>query len=475
MAAPEEAGVAPMGAPAQAQEPVQARGADGQDAADAAGGKKDGGRFSNAIPLPKRGKQSAGITNARKKKRRRRIRVLVVVAIVAVVVLVYASGVYLTAFSLLGDWTDGIRLALRPGEGFPMSYALTGFVKAEPMGDKGFAVLGERDLSIVSDSGVEHRVQHAYPDAGLAAGDTRAVVYSRGGKEFFVENRSQMLVRQSTEQDIQFASMSPAGWLAVATASRYRATLAVYGPDYNMADPMLSLTLVDEQPALASFAGDNRTLLLGCYSAKDGALGTSIHLLRTGNDSILATVRVENAQLLKAEFISNSRFLAVYDSFVALYNTAGEELARYDYGGLSLMTADITDGHCALVLGSSAQETLHAVLLDGSLAALCNVSATTGGTVRILAAADGFYLLSGQDVYAYTAAGLLAGTLALEERAFTLVQGGQPLVVTAASVRPLQGLLHPEAVQSSQGAASQGDSSTGSASGAGQSVSALAG
>lgn len=415
-----------------------------------------------ATRLPKAKKR---LSPVRRKRRRRRIQFLVFVLLVAVAVLVYSTGAYLTVFSLAGDAIDNVRIALMPSDGFPAAYPITGLIKAESMGKNGFAVLGERDLYVFSSSGLElQHDQHTYPTPGLSAGKNRLVLYQRGGTEFTVEGRSDTIARRTTEQDIQFAAISAEGWLAVATASRYRASLHVYGLDYDVGDPLLSLSLVDEKPVLAAFAPDNRNLLLGCYSVGDGALVSTLHLLRTDRDTIQATVAVHDAQLLLAQFWGNSRILAVFDTHTALYDTAGKELARYDYGTRSLLTCNVIDGRAALVFGAATQERVHAVLLDAELQPVLDAGVETGAeSPRVLAAEDGLYLLSGQTVYAYAPGGALAGTLALDARAYELVHGGQPLVLTAEGIQPVGQLLAPESAAQTSAAHPSGGASAASA------------
>lgn len=397
------------------------------------------------VALPQKRKKR--LSPVKRKRRMRRVRILVFLAVVALAVVVYSTGVYLTVFSLAGDLVDGIRISLRPGEGFPAAFTVSGFVKAEGMGKNALAVLGERDFYMVSDTGLNLRSeQHGYATPGFSAGNTRAVVYYRGGKEFVVESRSQTLARRATEQEIQFAEISGSGWLAVVTASRHRAYLHVYGPDYDISDPLLSLTLLEDKPVLAAFASDNRNLLLGCYSASGGALASTIHLLNTGSSEIQATVRVENAQLLRAEYLGHNRFIAIYDQFAALYDVNGAELARYDYAGRNLLTCDVGEGGVALVFGAGSQETVYATLLDRELTPMMEVSEAAGASSpKALVADNGLYLLVGQEVTAYTPQGVLAGRMTLQGRAHALVQGGgQPLAVTAGSIEPLAGLLAPQ-------------------------------
>lgn len=429
---------------------------EGVDAAQAAGpaatpqagaaGRPQAEPTGKIVAMPKRKKR---LSPVKRKRRMRRIRLLVLVFVLALVLLIYSTGTYLTVFTLVSDWADSIYIALQDSGGFPKDYALTGYMKAEAMGDKGAALIGERDLSILSSNGYERRFQHGFASPGLSAGDTRVVLYQRGGREFVVEGRRKTLGRRTVEQDIQFAEMSPAGWLAVATASRYQATLSVYSPGYDIGDPLMELTLVEEKPVLARFCGDNRNLLLGCYTAKDGSITSTIHLLRTDRDSIQATITAEDAQLLQAEYLNRTRILAVYDTHAALYNNHGEELARLDFGGRSLAACDIDAGYMALVFDGGAQEGFQVLLANAELKQQCEVAVPEGsGTPDVLAAENGFYLLAGQQVLAWDTAGNLADTLLLESHPAGLVRAGQPLLLTSEALLPLAGMLNPSAASS---------------------------
>lgn len=411
--------------------------------------KAEEGLPPNAIRLPTKGrrpKKKKKLSAVKRKRRRRRIQLLAVALVVALGVMVYSSGIYLTIGTLVGDGWESLRIAARPGDGFPMSFAMIGLSEAEPMGDKGFVALGEREVAIVTSGGSElRRVQHSHMSPGVSAGDTRVVVYSRGGKAFSVEGRSKTLFSGETEMDIQFAEMSPGGWLAMATHSRHRAELAVYGPTYDTTDPIFLWRQSDEWPTMASFHKDNKGLLLGCVSASGGALGTSLYVLRTDREEPQAVIRAEGALLLDAVYLDNHDILAVYDSFTALFNQKGEELARYEYGHRRLMNADIHDGSTALLFGAPSQDTIHTVLLNQKLEPLFDVASevSTGTSARVLADADGTFLLYGQQVAAFDRTGALAASRTVEQKTLTLTHGGAPLLLAVGLAEDLSPMLRP--------------------------------
>jgi hypothetical protein len=320
------------------------------------------------------------------------------------------------------------------------------------MGEGGFAALGERELAMVSSSGAElRRVQHTYLQPGISAGKTRAVLYNRGGREYTVEGRSKTLAVVTAEMDLQFAEMSPDGWLAVASSSRYRSELAVYAPTYDTTDPLFVWTQSGDRPILARFHDDNRNLLLGCVSARDGALGSTLYVLRTDRNEPTAEIYAGSAQLLNARYLPNHDILAVYDTFTALYNQRGEELARYSYGRRRLLNADCHSGRVALVFGSPAQETLHAVLLDGGLEPLFDVRVTAGhsASARVLADSSGAFLLYDQHIVALDDTGRAVAERAVDQKVYTLVHGGPPLVLASGLADSLFAMLHPDETSAS--------------------------
>lgn len=406
------------------------------------------------MPTPKR--KPKKLSPIKRRRRRRRIQALVLAVLVVAGILFYQTGAYLTFATRAADLYESLLIAARPGDGFPMDFAISGFVKTEPMADNGLAVLGEKEMALISSSGRDWRVQHNYMTPGLSAGNTRVVLYSRGGREYTVEGRTRTIAEITTPQDISFCEMSPDGWLAVVTSSRFSSRLTVLDPTYNTAEPLFQFPMdvtEDGLPVLASFHSDNKRLLLGCVSASSGALGSTIYLLHTGKDTIQGVIRVEDARLLRAEYLPNGRILAVYDRFTAIYDANGEEQTRHSYGSRRLLSSDVGEGTITLVFGSSSQETAHALLMNNSLQPLCEVSVQSSATPVALATAGRLYLLAGQQLLAYNHTGAALGSLLLDARPYTIARGGAPLLLAAGSAYNLDDLFGPSEDASSPSAA----------------------
>ncbi len=407
--------------------------------AEAAGAEAEEELPENAILLPERKPRLSAV---KQKKRRRRIRSLVFLAVVAAGFLFYISGLYLNLVMVLSNVGESMQVAVQRGDGFPMDFTISGYITAEPMEGGGFAVLGEKDMAVITASGKQmNRIQHGYMSPGITAGKSRVCVYSIGGTDYIVESRTQNVARRTTSQDILFAEMSPGGWLAMVTGTQYRATLEIYSPSYQEGAPDLVWSLTDARPVLAAFHSDNRTLALGALTTKNGALGSSINIVRVGKKDIEATIEVADARLLQAKFIKDGNLLVIYDRFIALYNMKGAELARYDFGTQKLRTADVSSGKAVLLFGTAEQDTGRLVLLDEKLVPKFTQTIENEQVPRVLGTADGVFLLLGQEVVAYTPEGVLAGSYITNGKPAGLVYGGQPLLITTSAVEPLNGLL----------------------------------
>ena len=410
-------------------------------------GKQPEENQGNTIVMPKPQKKPR-LSAAKRRKLFKRLRGWALFVLAVAVLLFYTTGTYLSVAAYVAEGFDSVRIAFTGGEGFPVEFGLADYVKAEPMGEGGVVLVGGSEAAIFSSNGTQLRyLQHNYLRPGVAAGKHRAVLYNRGGKEYTVETRSKTAAKNTTEQEILFCSMSGNGWLGVVTSSRYRANLQVLAPPYNPDDPLFTWPLVDDKPVALAFHGDNKSMVLGCLSAQDGALGTTLYLLRTDKSQVQAEIRVDNATLLQLRYLDNHRVLAVYDSYAATYNSRGQELNRYDYSHRRLLTADIYDGRIGLVFGTSTGEEAHAVLLDRSLKPQFDVSAQITGSPRILVAPGGLYLLSGQTLLGYTGQGALTTRTEYDPKLLGLAYAGEPLLVQQGEITPIADLLRQTPVE----------------------------
>ncbi|MDL2323648.1 DUF5711 family protein [Ruminococcaceae bacterium OttesenSCG-928-A16] len=400
----------------------------------------------NARKMPKRASgHTAAVQAGRRKKRGKYLRVLIALLVVLVCVLFYTTGLYLSAATSIADMYEGMRLSLSPGQGFPTNFAVTGYKQAKPMGNSGFAALGDKDLALVGANGEEQlRVQHGYVAPAMAVGPTRVCVYNRGSTEYTVTNRSKVLLKTNAENGILFTSVSSGGSLALATASQYRATVQVYSPS-NYTEWRWNWSSAKDIPIQGVFDTDNKTLALACVSSANVTLSSVIYLFKTDRSAQqgaeMATIAVTDAVPVQMEFMGG-KLLVLYDTgYAALYNKAGQELARYDYAGQSLHTASMGAGKLALIFGSFAQDNAHVVLLNSNLELLGQATITGTVVSEVLATKAGVFVLAGKEVLAYSAEMQPTATQFNQEKSYGLVWANQPLLLTASGAQPIHNLL----------------------------------
>lgn len=413
----------------------------------------------NAIVMPRSGPRFAAV---RKKKFRRRIGMLVVALLILVAIALYLTGAYLYLGLGVSSVAESVRISLTPGDGWPAKFSLTGYIKSEPMGSGGFTALGEKDCYIYSSTGAElWSVQHSYGNPGISAGNTRVCLYNRGGQDYSIEGRGETVARRSTPQSILFAEMSPGGWLALVTSSRYNVTLQIFNPLYeNEPDLKLEWPIIDQTPVLAAFNSDNKTLAVGCLSTGGGALGTTINIYQVGRSELQGTIRADDARIVEAHY-TGSNLLVYYDTHAVLYNASCEEKATFDYGGRRLLAASAENGRSALILGSLASENIEVKLLDANLTEVFSRQAQSTSSLHVLLASNGLLLMLGQEVEAYSNEGVSMGTATLEARAYGLVYGGEPLALCAGTVEPVGGLLEKSTAQAASAPSAASSAGTG--------------
>lgn len=381
---------------------------------------------------------------ARQKKQKRRMQALAMLLIFFLVLFVYFSGLYRSAVLGATDMLEGVRIAMAGGGSFPLSFEISGYSENATMGNSAVVVLGSKDLAIVSNSGRElYRFQHGYGNAHISAGNSRACVYSRGGNELVILGRDSQLLTRTTEREITFAEMSPNGALALVTSSRFRSVLQVYS-HYADADAQLTWEITDEKPYAASFYSDNKRLAVACVSTESGVLHSNIYLLQTNKADVQATINGGNATVLDIQYLSTNSILVVYDSYAALYNSSGEEQARYDYGTREIVTMHSRGGVTALVFSAVSNNSVTTVMLDAKLAETGSFAVDTAEVPSVLVDGSTVYLLAGYEVVSYSTGGEMLNSYTSAYKGYTLAYSGQPLLLSAGSVEQLQWMQSPQ-------------------------------
>lgn len=358
------------------------------------------------------------------------------VAVIAAVV-AWLTGALSTSIALLGDVADSFTLYLdRSGGGWPVNTGITTPLQIEALAG-GFVEMDAEDVVVYSAYGSKVRsIQPGYARPTLAVGNTRFVVYNRAGTELRVESRTRTLYTSAFEEPILLCSMSNNGTLAVVTeSSRYAAELSVYDPAFRV-QLTWQMTQAEGTPVAVRFAPDNRRFAVGTLAARDGQLASTIYLMDLGGEGTGPTYTATTGSLLlRLQWLSSGRLLAVFDNYITLLDAATmTEAARYDIGGGTLQSVSVGGRQTALLVNVRGGNTL--VTLSESLVPLAEIPA--GQATGITAAETGVYLLGADRVQFYGFDGVQKWEQLFDVSPLAVLPADKTLVFTGTNAQVLE-------------------------------------
>ena len=383
------------------------------------------------------------LEQARARVRARRLRRTAFIVAVLTAVVLFTTGLVGSSVALVKDCVDTTRIALMPGPGWPQQTGVMEPTQVLPM-TGGFVELGSDSCVVYSRTGTRlNSIQSGYGRPALAAGKTRFVLYNRSGNELRVESRTQNLYTKKLENNIFLCAMSDNGTLAVVTDDvSSMAELLVYSPAMEQ-QLRWNMTSNDGTPLRMAFSPDSRRLAAAAVTAGGGQMQTNLYVVPLAQGDPV-NVGSQSGVPQWVSWLSGTTLLAVYDSRAILYNAAGGERARYEFGGSTLRDVSVDSaGNVALLLASG--QVCQLVTLDKELNVQYSGNVTTSN--KVVRRGELVYLLTDSTVESRTSAGEYQWSQSLTARPQALlVDAKQTLVFCGNTV---QQVTAPETSQAS--------------------------
>ena len=383
------------------------------------------------------------LEQARARVRARRLRRTAFIVAVLTAVVLFTTGLVGSSVALVKDCVDTTRIALMPGPGWPQQTGVMEPTQVLPM-TGGFVELGSDSCVVYSRTGTRlNSIQSGYGRPALAAGKTRFVLYNRSGNELRVESRTQNLYTKKLENNIFLCAMSDNGTLAVVTDDvSSMAELLVYSPTMEQ-QLRWNMTSNDGTPLRMAFSPDSRRLAAAAVTAGGGQMQTNLYVVTLAQGDPV-NVGSQSGVPQWVSWLSGTTLLAVYDSRAILYNAAGGERARYEFGGGTLRDVSVDSaGNVALLLASG--QVCQLVTLDKELNVQYSGNVTTSN--KVVRRGELVYLLTDSTVESRTSAGEYQWSQSLTARPQALlVDAKQTLVFCGNTV---QQVTAPETSQAS--------------------------
>lgn len=383
------------------------------------------------------------LEQARARVRARRLRRTALIVAVLTAVVLFTTGLVGSSVALVKDCVDTTRIALTPGPGWPQQTGVMEPTRVLPM-TGGFVELGGDSCVVYSRTGTRlNSIQSGYGRPALAAGKTRFVLYNRSGNELRVESRTQNLYTKKLENNIFLCAMSDNGTLAVVTDDvSSMAELLVYSPTMEQ-QLRWNMTSNDGTPLRMAFSPDSRRLAAAAVTAGGGQMQTNLYVVPLAQGDPV-NVGSQSGVPQWVGWLSGTTLLAVYDSRAILYNAAGGERARYEFGGGTLRDVSVDSaGNVALLLASG--QVCQLVTLDKELNVQYSGNVTTSN--KVVRRGELVYLLTDSTVESLTSAGEYQWSQSLTARPQALLADAKQTLVFCGNT--VQQVTAPETSQAS--------------------------
>ena len=365
------------------------------------------------------------LEQARARVRARRLRRTALIVAVLTAVVLFTTGLVGSSVALVKDCVDTTRIALMPGPGWPQQTGVMEPTQVLPM-TGGFVELGGDSCVVYSRTGTRlNSIQSGYGRPALAAGKTRFVLYNRSGNELRVESRTQNLYTKKLENNIFLCAMSDNGTLAVVTDDvSSMAELLVYSPTMEQ-QLRWNMTSNDGTPLRMAFSPDSRRLAAAAVTAGGGQMQTNLYVVTLAQGDPV-NVGSQSGVPQWVGWLSGTTLLAVYDSRAILYNAAGGERARYEFGGGTLRDVSVDSaGNVTLLLASG--QVCQLVTLDKELNVQYSGNVTTSN--KVVRRGELVYLLTDSTVESLTSAGEYQWSQSLTARPQALLADAKQTLV----------------------------------------------
>ena len=383
------------------------------------------------------------LEQARARVRARRLRRTALIVAVLTAVVLFTTGLVGSSVALVKDCVDTTRIALMPGPGWPQQTGVMEPTQVLPM-TGGFVELGGDSCVVYSRTGTRlNSIQSGYGRPALAAGKTRFVLYNRSGNELRVESRTQNLYTKKLENNIFLCAMSDNDTLAVVTDDvSSMAELLVYSPAMEQ-QLRWNMTSNDGTPLRMAFSPDSRRLAAAAVTAGGGQMQTNLYVVTLAQGDPV-NVGSQSGVPQWVGWLSGTTLLAVYDSRAILYNAAGGERARYEFGGGTLRDVSVDSaGNVALLLASG--QVCQLVTLDKELNVQYSGNVTTSN--KVVRRGELVYLLTDSTVESLTSAGEYQWSQSLTARPQALLADAKQTLVFCGNT--VQQVTAPETSQAS--------------------------
>ncbi len=357
------------------------------------------------------GKDKADAIDRKKRKKTQRsfLRLMVLILIAAFCVFLYMER---------GNWISGVENkidSIRQNDGvlaegnFPLKVSGTENYQTNILNGH-IVILNDSYMYIYSDQGetVDIR-QIPYTKAVMKTNGDYSLCFENSGTSFRVDKIDGMVYEKDSEDVIITGAVSRNGYTALITeSSTYSCSIYIYDENGKKVYTRNCVERVNE----VSFDNEDNGCVFVQMNAEEGEMSSVVRRISFDSEETLWDAPALSTLCLQSSFTDDGRICIIGDRLCAYYNKKGQLESMYAYSG-ELLSYDVTNGKAAVLVRSDETRETNLLLFNGSAEAPVTVSVNQSSSY-VQADSDSVYLLSSDNVVAYSYEGKAFATVGLD-------------------------------------------------------------
>ncbi len=317
------------------------------------------------------------------------IRSIAIILLILLLLFMATETLGIASVSNINDSIKSFFMSLSPGGGYPYKINSSSVEDMDVLNGNLFVLTDEKTMSLDTTAKEVKGTQHTYSGPSMSIKGGKAVVYSRDGNRYRIENRTDTLFSGETPDDerIITAALGAKGNLALATLSdSCTSLLTVYNNTYKSEifkwqcalDSIVSVDLSD----------NGKYAAVSVLGAREGEIYSKVYIFDFEYAEPKSEFEYPGTAILEVRFVSNDNVVAVGDNLVSFIKDL-KKAENTDFGTSTLANYTFSeDGETILVL-SEYGSTNSQVLTCYSSSFGKNFEKKYTDTVKDVFAADG--------------------------------------------------------------------------------------
>ncbi len=271
----------------------------------------------------------------------RNSKILKVVSVVVLILMLFVllmSQVRGTTFSSIRDGYNNFFSSVGGGGGYPYQVNSSDIKKVDVLNGDIYILYNDRSVTLDGSAKEIRSFEHSYATPALSKSTDRALIYDRGGNQFRVENRTEILYEGETSdgEDIITANIGQKGNVALGTLSGSATSrLTVWNSTYDKKQFVWNCS--DYTITSTALSDNGKYVAVSVMGAEDGDIYSKIYVFDFDYSDPVSEIEYPGTAILAVNFSDNDTVVGVGDNKISFIKKLKNN-TDIDFGTSTLST-----------------------------------------------------------------------------------------------------------------------------------------